>query len=302
MSREKLQQAVQLAKAGKKAEAYRIVSDVLNHNASDAEAWALMSQLIENRNEAIGCLDNVIKMTDSPQVREWAQTRRARLLAELNALPLAAELDETTKSSPSAPREEKPNRRKPSSCLVAVLVVIVGLVLCVSLRFLGSILPSSSVAYTPTETSTPTETPISQELIQTRTATEPENCIISDPYNTNIPQEFLHDLQAAIAIYGIVDYYDVQVDNDRRFLADVEVELGDDGNWSRALNAIETALREYERSIDIQHAGYISIRAFWQAGEYPYCANGAGMGYLTMQSIDWDSVSQSDIFNSMRPV
>ncbi len=73
-----LRQAVEMARTGKRTEAGKLVSDVLDYNPENAEAWAIMAQLVDDPALEIRCLENVLDLTDNPRVRRWAQERLAR--------------------------------------------------------------------------------------------------------------------------------------------------------------------------------------------------------------------------------
>ncbi|GAB4477222.1 MAG: hypothetical protein Kow00124_20150 [Anaerolineae bacterium] len=73
-----LHQAVEMARSGQRTEAGKLVSDVLDYNPENAEAWAIMAQLVDDPALEIRCLENVLELSDNPRVRRWAQERLAR--------------------------------------------------------------------------------------------------------------------------------------------------------------------------------------------------------------------------------
>jgi len=77
--RAELKRAVGLAKSGQRPEAGRIVSRILDANPENAEAWAIMSQLVDERDLEIRCLENVVQLSEDPRARRWAQERLDRL-------------------------------------------------------------------------------------------------------------------------------------------------------------------------------------------------------------------------------
>lgn len=77
----RLRQAIALARQGQEKDAGRIVSDILEKDPENAEAWAVMAQIVTDPKLEADCLQNVIDLSSDPKAREWARERLARLKA-----------------------------------------------------------------------------------------------------------------------------------------------------------------------------------------------------------------------------
>lgn len=184
---------------------------------------------------------------------------------------------------------ETPKKKRSSlrSCLVWLLVIFVG-ILCLSLVTLPSSPSSRNNSVQSANTS------------ERMLAIQPETVAISDPYNTNIPEEFLENARIAISPFGYVQYYEGSILGNRRFRTDLEVSLADTGNQTNtALKVVEEVLRLFAREFNDQNSGEsISARVFWER-DGNQCATGVGMGYRVMETINWQNVSQSQIFSAI---
>ncbi len=116
---ESLRQAVKLGKEGKKAEAGKIVSQVLEIDAENPDAWAIMSQLVDDPELEAQCLRNVIDLSDQPRVREWA------------ALRLEKVGQKKGKKGKAAVRKAKQRRKGRISFLGWILLLLVFLALLI---------------------------------------------------------------------------------------------------------------------------------------------------------------------------
>lgn len=82
---EMLKRAVRLGKENQKAAAGKLVAQVLEITPENPDAWAIMSQLVDDPELEAQCLHNVIDLSDQPRVREWAAQRLERVAAKKGA-------------------------------------------------------------------------------------------------------------------------------------------------------------------------------------------------------------------------
>jgi hypothetical protein len=131
-----------------------------------------------------------------------------------------------------------------------------------------------------------------------RVLTPPADLNISGS-DQQLSEELLENLQRNLTQYGQVTSFTSGPNNDRRLVTDIVVRVQGPQNRDFALEAIEHALRVYgkyttERNI----AGEFSVLANWYRGTV-LCADNAGIGYRTMQRINWNTASQSNIFRAI---
>lgn len=90
-SEEQILHAVELAKAGQRYEARQIVTRILVAEKDNASAWLVMAQLVADREQAIDCLRQVMRLQpDNERVRA-----RLAYLEEMAARPQAAKPSST---------------------------------------------------------------------------------------------------------------------------------------------------------------------------------------------------------------
>lgn len=76
MAADDIRQAIELAKAGRKSEARQIATRILRRDADNATAWVVMAQVVTNRQQAIDCLKNVLRLEPG---HPWATLHLGRL-------------------------------------------------------------------------------------------------------------------------------------------------------------------------------------------------------------------------------
>ncbi len=99
---EKLNQAIVAAKAGRKAEARRLLEAVLDADDRNERAWLWLSDVVESDEERIVCLENVLTINPDNEV---ARKGLAALQAASAAAPFSSSYDtqgEMRRSSPVA--------------------------------------------------------------------------------------------------------------------------------------------------------------------------------------------------------
>jgi hypothetical protein len=74
-----LQDAADLAAAGQRAKARQIVERLLRQDPNNAEAWVLLSRLVDDREQEITCLKCALELDLDQTLREWATTRLEKL-------------------------------------------------------------------------------------------------------------------------------------------------------------------------------------------------------------------------------
>ncbi len=112
---------------------------------------------------------------------------------------------------------------------------------------------------------------------------------ILDTMNTGFPRPFLDRISESVRAEGNVEYFLVGVSN-QRLLIDIEVQLLSPRNGvSNGISVIENVFREYANTVNEEYAGYISLIVAWYLNNGTRCGISAGMGYTTMQNINWSN-------------
>ncbi|MBZ0300986.1 MAG: hypothetical protein K8J31_14660 [Anaerolineae bacterium] len=78
----------------------------------------------------------------------------------------------------------------------------------------------------------------------------------------------------------------------------VDVELNGPRDYATAKSIIEQALRVYAGAMPSERAGSFLVTVSWTR-DGRQCSDNAGMGYETMQRVNWDNVSQQGIFDAI---
>jgi hypothetical protein len=78
----------------------------------------------------------------------------------------------------------------------------------------------------------------------------------------------------------------------------IDVRLSQSNNYATARNVMERALRVYAGAIPSENAGSFVVTVMWSR-DGQSCSDNAGMGFRTMQRINWGSVSQQGIFSAI---
>ena len=126
---ELLQQAVTQAKAGNKAEAKKILSQVVRAEPKNVRGWYFLSQVVEDKKQALYCLNKVLEL-------EPGNERVEQRIRELEG---QTELTEPSISGPTsrliAPRTDAPQKKKSTPYLL--MVVAGAIFVCVLLAILS---------------------------------------------------------------------------------------------------------------------------------------------------------------------
>jgi hypothetical protein len=85
-----LQQAFSLAKSGNKAEARKILADLIRKDSTNARVWYLYSQLVDETHQAIFCLEKVLELQpgDPQAIARLENLRKKEHLPDLNLTPI----------------------------------------------------------------------------------------------------------------------------------------------------------------------------------------------------------------------
>lgn len=231
-------------------------------------------------------------LSDTQPASSYPQQTSTRKL-----IPPPPSVDSSIKrdKQPSTSQPRSPAKAPKSHFLRNSVIVILAVFLCILFTNLFMINYFSS---------TPNYNPVQQQptvdFSARMLAITPESISIVDPNNTGIPRNFLDRVRTAVSSYGYVQEYVGVMYTDSRFLTDVIVHLEETGNqyYSMARNVIEAIFRLYAKDIDIRTAGEVTISVEWNKDELP-CALSSGMGYLAIQSINWDNADQASIFRAI---
>lgn len=140
-----IQQAVTEARAGNKANARAILSRVVKQEPGNARAWYLLSQAVEKQEQAIYCLEQILKIQpDNSQVKERLNRIELEQKMPARAEPSLQRAEEQQKKAEpdSANWGQEPDKqhkpKKQSKFWTIVFVVIVGVICtCLSLALIG---------------------------------------------------------------------------------------------------------------------------------------------------------------------
>ncbi len=105
MSADLIREAVELAKAGRRSDARAIVTRLLRSDPDNAAAWVVMAQVVGNRQQAIDCLKNVLRLEPN---HPWATLHLERLKAQEAADRQAAQRAAPPPAAEPAPPEPAP--------------------------------------------------------------------------------------------------------------------------------------------------------------------------------------------------
>lgn len=196
-------------------------------------------------------------------------------------------IDEIPDSTETKLIKEK-SKNKPSGKARSTQLLIIGIVcICVLGLAILRLQENTSITSTPFED-------ISSKMIEI----DPELIKIDDTQGTGIPDSFLQQVRLVISNSGYVRIYQGEINDDDRFETFVEVRLDSSrNNRATAYNTLEDILKLYVAKIEPETYGSISIGVVWDRESE--CFTNLGVGYQTIQSIDWDSVTQSQIFESI---
>lgn len=231
---------------------------------SDAKLEAVKELIKEKRYEEARV---ILKTVKHPKVNEWL-----------------SRLDEMS------PPQERITKKRRVGCFAQLLIV--GFVL------FGVFIVLTVFLFAPRGPTRQNQIP-SQNEVATINTQQPTEIDIDDPYNTGIAEGFLADLKNQISEDGYISYYEAQINDEKRLIVYVEANLlASVARREVALNVIENILKLYAIQLEQNSFGEISVNVFWPRNGVT-CGDGAGMGYVTMQSIPWENVSQEEIFKAI---
>ncbi|HEY89313.1 MAG TPA: hypothetical protein G4N98_06215 [Thermoflexia bacterium] len=101
-----LQQAIAAARAGRKAEAWRLLAQVLHQNQRNELAWLWLSSVVDSEEQRVKCLENVLMINPNNTA---ARNGLAQLQARIGAAP-ATTRPATSPSTVRCPHCGTPNR------------------------------------------------------------------------------------------------------------------------------------------------------------------------------------------------
>jgi hypothetical protein len=114
---EAIQEAIRQAKAGNKAGAKQLLSQVVRQEPDNARAWYLLSQAVQSKEQAIYCLERVLKFQpDNAQAKE----RLARLQSEGVIKPQT----ETRRQSGELEKPQIERKKVSSGAIVALMLTV----------------------------------------------------------------------------------------------------------------------------------------------------------------------------------
>jgi len=176
----------------------------------------------------------------------------------------------------TAPRKQSKTR---VGCWIGVLAVLI----------LGAIAILTDPRARSDNQSSPAGSPISSE---------PTVVEINDPYATGLPETFLSAASQSVAQHGYINWYEAEINRDRRLIVSVEVTLTNSQQRSTALHLIADLLKQYAASTTEQNAGSIEALVSWQGGAIT-CTDNAGIGYMVMRAIHWETADPETIFRAI---
>ena len=112
---ELIQQALTQAKAGNKSEAKKILTQVVKQEPENVRAWYFLSQVVEDREQAIYCLKKILELNpDNAQAKErLSKLVASGKIAEAQAPQFSQKpIRGSVNSSESIPREREYGKRK----------------------------------------------------------------------------------------------------------------------------------------------------------------------------------------------
>ena len=113
------------------------------------------------------------------------------------------------------------------------------------------------------------------------------------------PAEFQERISDLLEGYARIVWFEAPVNAAGRLTIRMDLDMADTSN-SRAcaLKTIETVLRVFGAELAGNKAGSVYVLTSWYVGSQ-ICTGNAGMGYLVAERINWDTVSQQTIFNTI---
>jgi len=104
-----LRQAYKLAETGEKDKARIITARLLQQDPQNAEAWAIMSDLVDSNKKAIDCLRRVLRYTKDQNLRNWTKLRLIELGDEdLTPPPMPSPFYQQDPDAPTPPPGPSP--------------------------------------------------------------------------------------------------------------------------------------------------------------------------------------------------
>lgn len=266
MADKNLEKVIAALKKGDKKKAQELLRPILQ-NSPSADAWYLAAHATTNTSQAEFFLKKALEL--DPFHEKSLQALQKPNHAKVSNAAVKTKSKSSKKSS-----------RRSLWLLILTVFVCLGSMWILLSSMQSQISPSSS----PTRVM-----PTLQNA----------NLSITDNSNTGIPRAFLDLLSVELAPYGYITLYESEINRSGRLIADIEFNLWERGNQRQlAANTVERFLRVYRNFTQTEtQAGGIYLLVSWQNRNR--CASSAGMGFLTMNAIDWETASQQDIFRAI---
>ena len=145
-----IQQAMAEAKTGNKPKAKNLLTDALKIDRKDARIWYLLSQILDDVDEKINCLEYAQRLQpDNPQIKAKLDLlKRSAPLPELSEIPSNVPATQIKSPSSQTPTFQIPPKKKSSQgiwIIIAVLAVVAGICLCVAALSTGNSTPTTTM-------------------------------------------------------------------------------------------------------------------------------------------------------------
>ena len=121
-----LNQAVAAARAGRKAEARRLLETILEADERNEQAWLWLGAVVDDPQERITCLENVLALNPNNE------TARRGLAALRAASP-----------PPASPISDQPSTTSDNRALIAITIVLTLMLLCTVISIVAFVILSS---------------------------------------------------------------------------------------------------------------------------------------------------------------
>ena len=145
-----IQQAMAEAKTGNKPKAKNLLTDALKIDRKDARIWYLLSQILDDVDEKINCLEYAQRLQpDNPQIKAKLDLlKRSAPLPELSEIPSNVPATQIKSPSSQTPTFQIPPKKKSSRgswIIIAVLAVVAGICVCVAALSTGNSTPTTTM-------------------------------------------------------------------------------------------------------------------------------------------------------------
>lgn len=152
-----LKRAIAAAKAGRKAEARRLLEMVLDADERNERAWLWLSDVVERDEERIVCLENVLTINpENEMARKGLALLRAAPAVDSSSSPYAAQGEmrgatpvaeelEPLAAGPESPAADSPSGAPPvadNRAFIVITIVLALMLICTVLSVLAYVLLS----------------------------------------------------------------------------------------------------------------------------------------------------------------